>query len=63
MRLARKDADLILVAATAAHADLPIASAVRTLLVEADDAGWGDRDYSVILARALGSFGEEADER
>jgi len=55
LSLARKDADLILEAATAAGADLPLGRAVSTLLADADDAGWGDRDYSAVVARILGS--------
>jgi 3-hydroxyisobutyrate dehydrogenase-like beta-hydroxyacid dehydrogenase len=53
LRLARKDAGLIEEAATAVGVDLPVASTVRTLLIEADNAGWGDRDYSAIVARGL----------
>jgi 3-hydroxyisobutyrate dehydrogenase/2-hydroxy-3-oxopropionate reductase len=55
LSLARKDADLILEAATAAGADLALGRAVSTLLADADDAGWGDRDYSAVVARILGS--------
>lgn len=51
LSLARKDADLI---AAEAEADLRLAAAARSWLVEADDAGWGDRDYSAVLARILG---------
>jgi 3-hydroxyisobutyrate dehydrogenase-like beta-hydroxyacid dehydrogenase len=50
LRLARKDADLI---ADAVGTDLRIAEAARSWLVEADDAGAGDRDYSAVLARII----------
>ena len=50
LSLARKDADLILEAASAAGADLRLAAAAREWLAEAEDAGWGERDYAAILA-------------
>jgi len=53
LALARKDSDLILQAAAAAGADLRVAEAARTWLVDAQDAGWGDRDYSALLAYML----------
>jgi 3-hydroxyisobutyrate dehydrogenase-like beta-hydroxyacid dehydrogenase len=53
LSLARKDADLIAEAAAAAGVDLRLAAAARTWLAEAEDAGWGDRDYSAVLARIL----------
>ena len=53
LSLARKDADLIAEAASAAGVDLRLAAAARTWLAEAEDAGWGDRDYSAVLARIL----------
>ena len=52
--LARKDAELVVAAARAAGVDLRLTEAARTWLGEADDAGWGDRDYSAVLARILG---------
>ena len=52
--LARKDADLVTEAATAAGLELPLASAARDWFSEADAAGWGERDYSAILARIIG---------
>jgi 3-hydroxyisobutyrate dehydrogenase-like beta-hydroxyacid dehydrogenase len=55
MSLARKDADLILEAAAASGADLRLAAAARSWLADAEEAGWGDRDYSAVLARILGS--------
>lgn len=51
LRLARKDADLI---ADAVDADLRVADAARSWLVDADDAGDRDQDYSVVVARILG---------
>ena len=47
--LARKDADLILEAAEAAGLDVRVAAAARAWLVEAEDHGRGDQDYSVVL--------------
>lgn len=55
LALARKDADLILEAATASGVDLRVGQAARTWLVDAHEAGWGDRDYSAALAFMLGS--------
>jgi 3-hydroxyisobutyrate dehydrogenase/2-hydroxy-3-oxopropionate reductase len=49
--LARKDADLILEAAAGAH--LPVLEAARGWLVEAEEAGRGDSDYSSVLAEML----------
>ena len=53
LRLARKDADLIVEAAAAADVELPLASTARQLLAEAADAGWGEADYSALLAWIL----------
>jgi 3-hydroxyisobutyrate dehydrogenase-like beta-hydroxyacid dehydrogenase len=55
LSLARKDADLILEAAAASGTDLRLAVAARAWLAEAEEAGRGDEDYSVVLARILGS--------
>jgi 3-hydroxyisobutyrate dehydrogenase-like beta-hydroxyacid dehydrogenase len=55
LSLARKDVDLILEAAAAAGVDLRLVTAARTWLAEAEEAGWGDRDYAAVLARILGS--------
>ncbi|MGI8518996.1 MAG: NAD(P)-dependent oxidoreductase [Actinomycetota bacterium] len=54
LRLARKDADLIADAATAVGLDLRLASAAQTWLAQAEDEGWGDRDYSTALKMVLG---------
>lgn len=51
LRLARKDADLI---ADAVDADLRVAEAARSWLVDADDEGDGDEDYAVVVPRILG---------
>jgi 3-hydroxyisobutyrate dehydrogenase-like beta-hydroxyacid dehydrogenase len=53
--LARKDVDLILEAAASTGVDLRLVAAARTWLAEAEDAGWGDRDYAAVLARILSS--------
>jgi 3-hydroxyisobutyrate dehydrogenase-like beta-hydroxyacid dehydrogenase len=55
LSLARKDADLILEAAAALGIDIRLTSAARSWLAEAEEAGLGDRDYSVALAWILGS--------
>jgi len=51
LSLARKDADLILAAAAASNIELPVVEAARAWLAEAEDAGHGEEDYSVVLAR------------
>ena len=53
--LARKDAELVVAAARDAGVDLRLTEAARTWLAESDEAGWGDRDYSPVLAWILGS--------
>lgn len=53
LSLARKDADLILEAAVETGVDLRLVAAARTWLVDADDAGWGDRDYSAVVTRII----------
>lgn len=50
LSLALKDANLILEAGEAAGVDLRLVDAARTWIAEADEAGWGDRDYSALLA-------------
>ena len=52
LALARKDADLI-AAAAAGGVDLRLGAAARAWLAEADEAGWGERDYSAVLAWIL----------
>ena len=53
LALARKDADLIAAAAAEAGVDLRVLDAARAWLTEADDAGWGQRDYATVLRRIL----------
>ena len=53
LSLARKDAELIAEAAAEAGVELRIAEAARSWVAEAEEAGWGDRDYSAVLARIL----------
>jgi 3-hydroxyisobutyrate dehydrogenase-like beta-hydroxyacid dehydrogenase len=59
LSLARKDAELV----SGAAPDLRLAEAARSWLAEADDAGWGDRDYSSLLAWVLDVPDEQQDER
>ena len=47
--LARKDAELV----SEAGLDLRLTEAARQWLAEAEEAGWGDRDYSAVLAWIL----------
>jgi 3-hydroxyisobutyrate dehydrogenase-like beta-hydroxyacid dehydrogenase len=51
--LARKDAELVVAAAREAGVDLRLTEAARTWLAESEEAGWGDRDYSAVLAWIL----------
>ena len=51
--LARKDAELIVDEAAAVGADLRLAKAARTWIVEAEEAGLADDDYSAVLAYIL----------
>jgi 3-hydroxyisobutyrate dehydrogenase-like beta-hydroxyacid dehydrogenase len=53
LSLARKDLDLVAEAAAASGLQLRLAEPVRTLLREAEAQGWGDRDYSELLAYVL----------
>jgi 3-hydroxyisobutyrate dehydrogenase-like beta-hydroxyacid dehydrogenase len=55
LALARKDADLIAEAATNAAVETRLIAAARARIADAIDAGLGDRDYTVILARILRS--------
>ena len=59
LSLARKDAELV----SAAAPDLRVAQAARGLLAQADDAGWGDRDYSAVLGWLLDVADEQQDQR
>jgi 3-hydroxyisobutyrate dehydrogenase/2-hydroxy-3-oxopropionate reductase len=53
LALARKDAGLVHEAATDAGADLRVARAARDWLRDAEAGGWGERDYSSIVAWIL----------
>jgi 3-hydroxyisobutyrate dehydrogenase-like beta-hydroxyacid dehydrogenase len=55
LSLARKDADLIRDAAESVGAELRLGAAARAWLAEAEAAGWGERDYSAMLAHILRS--------
>ncbi len=55
LSLALKDAELVTGAAEAAGRDLRLARAARSWLADAEAAGWGERDYSTVLERILGS--------
>jgi 3-hydroxyisobutyrate dehydrogenase-like beta-hydroxyacid dehydrogenase len=55
LSLAKKDADLITDAAREAGVDLRVVEAARTWLADAEEAGFGDRDYSTVLAKIIGS--------
>lgn len=50
LSLARKDLGLILEAAKTAGADLRVIPAMETWLEQAEMSGWGERDYSSVLA-------------
>ena len=53
LALARKDAELITDAARTAGVDLRLLEAARHWLADAEEAGFGDRDYSTVLARII----------
>jgi 3-hydroxyisobutyrate dehydrogenase/2-hydroxy-3-oxopropionate reductase len=53
LSLARKDADLILEAATGSGVELRLVAAARAWLADAESGGWGDRDYTAVLAWIL----------
>jgi 3-hydroxyisobutyrate dehydrogenase/2-hydroxy-3-oxopropionate reductase len=50
LALARKDGDLVAEAAAAAGVELPLGGATRDWFADAEAAGWGERDYSAVLA-------------
>lgn len=54
LSLARKDAELIVEAAAVAGVDFAVADAQRRNLSDAEQAGWGERDYSAVIAWILG---------
>jgi 3-hydroxyisobutyrate dehydrogenase-like beta-hydroxyacid dehydrogenase len=51
LALARKDAELIVEAATEAGVDVRLLAAAASWFCDADEEGWDERDYSAILAR------------
>ena len=53
LSLARKDADLILDASTEAGAQLRLAEAMRAWLLEAEQTGRADEDYSSVIAHIM----------
>lgn len=53
LSLARKDAELVVEAATGAGAALPVAEAARAWLREAEKAGLGREDYSRVVEHVL----------
>jgi 3-hydroxyisobutyrate dehydrogenase-like beta-hydroxyacid dehydrogenase len=55
LSLARKDAELIVDAAQEAGVDVRLLEAARAWLADAEEAGSGDRDYSTVLARIVGT--------
>ena len=55
LSLAVKDAELVVGAADDASVDLRVARAAGTWFADADADGWGDLDYSAVLARILGA--------
>lgn len=55
LSLARKDADLITEAAASSGLDLRLATAARSWLAQAEQEGWGERDYSALLGYMLQS--------
>ena len=57
LSLARKDADLIAAAAREADVELAVGEALRRSLAAAEDAGWGERDYSTLVAWLLDGAG------
>lgn len=54
LSLAVKDANLIADAAGKSGVDLRLLEAARTWFADAETAGWGDRDYSAVLAWMFG---------
>lgn len=59
LRLARKDVELIRAAATAAGTELRVVDAAGAWLVDAEAAGFGELDYTALLARIVGDRGED----
>jgi 3-hydroxyisobutyrate dehydrogenase/2-hydroxy-3-oxopropionate reductase len=55
LALARKDSQLIVDAGKEKGVDVRLLDAARAWLAEADEAGFGDRDYSTVLAKIIGT--------
>ena len=53
LALARKDSELIIEAAREAGVDVRVLEAARAWLADAEEAGFGDRDYSTVLAKII----------
>lgn len=53
LALARKDAELIVEAAAESGVDVRLLAAAASWFRDADEEGWGERDYSAVLARIL----------
>ncbi len=53
LALARKDSELIIEAAREAGVDVRLLEAARAWLADAEEAGFGDRDYSTVLAKII----------
>jgi 3-hydroxyisobutyrate dehydrogenase-like beta-hydroxyacid dehydrogenase len=59
LSLAHKDAELV----TQAAPDLRLAQAARSWLADADEASWGERDYSALLAWVLDGPDQKQNQR
>jgi HAD superfamily hydrolase (TIGR01450 family) len=62
LALARKDAELIEEAARAEGVDIRVTRAAGSWVADADGRGWGDRDYSSVLAHITGERGPSISE-
>jgi 3-hydroxyisobutyrate dehydrogenase-like beta-hydroxyacid dehydrogenase len=55
LALARKDSELIIDAAREEGVDVRVLDAARTWLANAEEVGFGDRDYSTLLVKIIGT--------
>lgn len=55
LSLARKDAQLVAGAARSLEVEMRVGEAARRWIENADDAGWGERDYSAMIRWILGN--------
>jgi 3-hydroxyisobutyrate dehydrogenase-like beta-hydroxyacid dehydrogenase len=55
LALARKDSQLIVDSAEEAGVDVRVLEAARAWLADAEEAGFGERDYSTVLAKIIGT--------